>query len=106
MNHYWCGSREKWPDSKTLVYWEIQKDLSGSDRLNQQCVSLFGKGLNVTDVHLYVKVSRRKLQEELQYAVLRVLWYYDDIYFFVISMQCFLFTVIMAGMFGLIWSPI
>lgn len=52
------------PAPETLVYWEMQKDLSGSDRLNQQCVSLFGEGLNVADVHLYVKVSHRKLQEE------------------------------------------
>lgn len=52
------------PAPETLIYWEMQKDLSGSDRLNQQCVSLFGEGLNVADVHLYVKVPHRKLQEE------------------------------------------
>lgn len=52
------------PAPKTLVYWEMQKDLSGSDRLNQQCVSLFGEGLNVADVHLYVKILCRKLQEQ------------------------------------------
>lgn len=45
----------------------MQKDLSGSDRLNQQCVSLFGEGLNVADVHLYVKVSQQKVTRGRSY---------------------------------------
>ncbi len=32
------------------------RDLAGGDRLNQHCVNSFGKGLNVTGVHLHVKV--------------------------------------------------
>ena len=42
-------------DLKTL-YTVKYRDLSGGDRLNQHCVNSFGKGLNVTDIHLYVKV--------------------------------------------------
>ncbi len=45
------------PDLKTPVYCEIQRDLPGSDRLNQHCVTSFGRGLNVTDVHSYVEVT-------------------------------------------------
>ena len=44
------------PDLKTLIFCEIQRDLSGGDRLNQHYVKSFGKGLNVTKVHLYIKV--------------------------------------------------
>ena len=48
---------------KNSVYCEIQRDLSGSDRLNQHCVNSFGKGLNVTDVHLYVNVPHCRFKE-------------------------------------------
>lgn len=34
----------------------VQRDLPEEDRLNQHCVNWNGKGLNVTDVHLYAKV--------------------------------------------------
>ncbi len=44
------------PDLKTPVYCEIQRDLPGDERLDQHFVNSFGKGLNVTNVHLYVNV--------------------------------------------------
>lgn len=44
------------PDLKTPVFCEIQSDRPGGDRLNQHCVNTTGEGLNVTDVHLDVKV--------------------------------------------------
>ena len=53
-----CQCDEVIPDSrfKNSVYCEIQRDLSGGDRLNQYCVDSIGSDLNVTDVPLYVKV--------------------------------------------------
>lgn len=46
------------PDTrlKNSVDCEVQRDLFGSDRPNQHCVSLFGKDLYVTDIHLYVRL--------------------------------------------------
>lgn len=51
-----AGKSPPIPDLKTLVWRQTLRDLFGSDRLNQNFVNPFGKGLNVTDVHLYVKV--------------------------------------------------
>ena len=36
----------------------------GIERLNQHCVNVFGKGLNVTDVHLYVKGLHNSFKNE------------------------------------------
>ena len=42
----------------------IQRELSGPDKLNQHCGKLFGKGLNVTDVHSEVKVTHYNFKSE------------------------------------------
>ena len=51
-----CGDVTTDTRLKTLVYCEIQRDLPGGDGLNQHCVNSFGMGLNVMDIHLYLKV--------------------------------------------------
>lgn len=54
----WCKMHH-WKlatNTATTVYCEIQRAFLDDDGLNQHCVNLFGKGLNVTDVRLYVKV--------------------------------------------------
>lgn len=56
----WCEMhhqrRKVATNTATPVYCEIQRAFPDDDGLNQHCVNLFGKGLNVTDIHLYVKV--------------------------------------------------
>ena len=51
---------------KNSVYCEIQRDLSVGDRLDQNCVNSSGKGLNVTDIHLCVKVPYCRFISYLQ----------------------------------------
>ena len=41
-------------ETTTPLHWEMKSAFPGADRLNQYCVNLFSKGLNVTDVHLHV----------------------------------------------------
>ena len=60
-------------DLKTL-YAKVQKDLSGSDRLNQHCANSFGKGFNVTDVHLNLKASDCRFDLELAGVMLSCSW--------------------------------
>lgn len=43
-------------------YTEIQRDFSGSQRLNQYWVISIGKGLFLTDVYLYVKVLHSRFE--------------------------------------------
>lgn len=49
-----AGMLPQTPDLK-MLYCEIQRDLPGDDRPNQHCDNSFVKGLNVTDINLYVK---------------------------------------------------
>lgn len=49
------SSLAKTPNIKTRKCCEMQSDLSGSDGFNQQSVNC-DKGLNITDVHVCVKV--------------------------------------------------
>lgn len=39
----------------TQVYSEIQRAIPGGDRYNQYCVNLFGKGMDVADIQLYIR---------------------------------------------------
>ncbi len=50
-----------------MLYCEIQRDLPAGDRLNQHCVNSLGKGLNATDVHLYVKVPHSSFNIKKRY---------------------------------------
>lgn len=59
----WCKSSRsvQTSDFKILVRCKIQRDLPGDDRLIKHCVGLFGRGLNVTGIHLYVKAVHFQL---------------------------------------------
>lgn len=41
------------PDLKTMVGYttKIKRDLLAHDRLNEHCVNLYGKSLNIIDIH-------------------------------------------------------
>lgn len=51
-----AGRLQQTPDTTAPAYCEIQKAFPGSYRLNQYCMNLSGKGLNLTGVHLYIKL--------------------------------------------------
>lgn len=54
---YLCASMGKFPQTPVkLQYTAKYRDVSGSDGLNQHRMYLFGKGLNMMDIHLDVKV--------------------------------------------------
>lgn len=68
---------EKSPQTADLntLYAKVQKDLSGSDRLNRHCANSFGKGFNVTDVHLNLTDPDCRFNLELAGMMLSCSWW-------------------------------
>lgn len=51
MHHFRCTNSGIWRNTESFICLSLI-----SYKLNQRCVQSFGKGLNVMEIHLYVKV--------------------------------------------------
>lgn len=60
------GKSPQTPNLTTLLYCWIQRYLPGGDGLNQHCENLFVKGMNITDIHLWIKVPKSSLDTHIK----------------------------------------